>query len=259
MNIDGKIIIVTGAGSGIGRALSRVLSARGARLILADLNEAGLIETKDSLAYPEAAVNAVGDITDAASRAAIHDLAVSTYGGIDVLVNNAGVVAVGPLAEAEDKALELMVKVNLLAPMQMVRDMLPTLEKSKTPTIVNVGSMFGDIAFPLFAGYSATKFGVRGLSDALRRELAPKGVKVTYVAPRAAKTGATSAFEHLIEPMKMQLDEPEVVAASIARAIESGARSSYPRGAERFFVFMQRMLPQVVDNSIIAQLKSLKS
>ncbi len=259
MNINGKIFIVTGAGSGIGRALSRVLSARGAKLVLADVNEAGLIETKDSLTFPNAAINVVGDITDGASRAAIRDQAVDTFGGIDVLVNNAGVVAVGPLCEAEDKALELMVRVNLLAPMQLTRDLLPTLEKSQSPTIVNVGSMFGDIAFPLFAGYSATKFGLRGLSDAMRRELAPKNIPVTYIAPRAAKTGATAAFEHLIEPMKMKLDEPEVVAASIAQAIESGARSCYPRGPERFFVFMQRMLPRLVDNSIIAQLKSLKN
>jgi short-subunit dehydrogenase len=162
------------------------------------------------------------------------------------------------LVDADDKALELMVRVNLLAPMQLIRDVLPTLKRSASPTIVNIGSMFGDIAFPLFAGYSATKFGVRGLSDALRRELAPQGVRVLYVAPRAAKTAATGAFEHLIEPMQMKLDEPETVAANIVAAIQSGARSSYPRGAERFFVLLQRVLPQLVDNAIIKQLKSMK-
>lgn len=259
MKIDGKVIVVTGAGSGIGRALSQALNTRGAKLVLADLNADGLAETKALLASPGEAETVAGDITDGASRQAIIDVATKAFGGIDALVNNAGVVDVGPLAEADDKALELMVRVNLLAPMQMVRDLLPTLEKSTTPTIVNVGSMFGDIAFPLFAGYSATKFGVRGLSDALRRELALKNVQVTYVAPRAAKTGATGAFEHLIEPMQMKLDEPEVVARNIVGAIESGSRSSYPRGAERFFVFVQRVMPKLVDNSIIAQLKSLKS
>ncbi|MBL4692079.1 MAG: SDR family NAD(P)-dependent oxidoreductase [Magnetovibrio sp.] len=258
MNINGKIIVVTGAGSGIGRALSGILSKRGAKLVLADMNEAGLTETKASLAAPEHATTVVGDITTSEAREAIRDSAVSTFGGIDILVNNAGVVAVGPLSEAEDSALQLMVNVNLLAPMQLTRDLLPILEKSKTPALINMGSMFGDIAFPLFAGYSATKFGVRGLTDALRRELAPKGISVTYIAPRAAKTGATKAFEHLIEPMKMKLDEPEVVANSIAVAIEKGARSSYPMGPERFFVFMQRLFPSLVDNSIIAQLKSMK-
>jgi len=259
MNINGKTILVTGAGSGIGRALSQALSSEGAKLVLADLNGDGLNETKSALAHPDACTTVVGDITQADTRNAIRDACESTFGGVDMVVNNAGVVAVGPLAEAEDKALELMVNVNVLAPMKLIRDLMPTLEKSSTPTIVNIGSMFGDIAFPLFAGYSATKFAVRGLSDALRRELAPKGVRVLYVAPRAAKTGATGAFEHLIEPMQMKLDEPEVVAANIVRAMKSGARSSYPRGAERFFVFMQRMLPQVVDKPIIKQLMSLKA
>lgn len=259
MQIEGKTFVVTGAGSGIGQALSRELSAQGANLVLADLNADGLNATRASLAAPDAARTVVGDITQAETRAAIRATAEESFNGLDALVNNAGVVAVGPLAEADDDALALMTKVNLLAPMQLVRDLLPTLKNSACPTIVNVGSMFGDIAFPLFAGYSATKFGMRGLSDALRRELAPQGITVTYIAPRAAKTGATGAFEHLIEPMQMKLDEPEVVAANIVAAISSGARSSYPRGAERFFVFIQRVFPKLVDNSIIAQLKSLKA
>jgi len=259
MIIDGKVFVVTGAGSGIGRALAETLSSQGAKLVLADLNEDGLQATLKALAHPDQARCVTGDITKAEMRNVILETATNDFGGIDALVNNAGVVAVGPLAKADEQALELMVRVNLLAPMLLVRDLLPVLERSASPTIVNVGSMFGDIAFPLFAGYSATKFGVRGLSDALRRELAPKGVTVTYIAPRAAKTGATGAFEHLIEPMKMKLDEPEQVAKNIAAAIRSGVRSSYPKGAERFFVFIQRIMPKLVDNSIIQQLKSLKN
>jgi len=258
MIINGKVFVVTGASSGIGRALAKNLSAQGAKLVLADLNADGLQATLAALDTPDNAHGVVGDITEDKVRKDIIDTATQAFGGIDALVNNAGVVAVGPLAGADEQALELMLRVNLLAPMLLVRDLLPVLERSDSPTIINVGSMFGDIAFPLFAAYSATKFGMRGLSDALRRELAPKGVTVTYIAPRAAKTGATSAFEHLIEPMKMKLDEPEQVAASIADAIRSGARSSYPKGAERFFVLVQRMMPKLVDNSIIQQLKSLK-
>ena len=259
MNIDGKIVLVTGAGSGIGRALATALSAQGAKLVLADLNAEGLEETQKGLTNADASTCVTGDITANETRQNIAKAAQDTFGGLDIIVNNAGVVAVGPLAEADDKGLELMVRVNLLAPMQLIRDLLPVLEKSTNPTIVNIGSMFGDIAFPLFAGYSATKFGVRGLSDALRRELAPRGVRVQYVAPRAAKTGATQAFEHLIEPMQMKLDEPEVVAGNVVAAIRSGARTSYPRGPERLFVFIQRVLPKVIDNALIKQLKDLKS
>jgi len=259
MNLNGKIIAITGAGSGIGRALAQALSTEGAKLVLADLNGDGLNETQASLAHPDACTTVIGDITQTETRSAMRKAAEDTFQGLDILVNNAGVVAVGPLVEADDKALDLMLRVNMLAPMQLIRDLLPTLKGAPAPTIVNIGSMFGDIAFPLFAGYSATKFGVRGLSDALRRELAPEGVRVLYVAPRAAKTGATGAFEHLIEPMQMKLDEPEVVAANIVAAIRSGARSSYPRGAERFFVFVQRVMPKLIDNELIKQLKSLKN
>lgn len=259
MTIDGKTILITGAGSGIGRALATALSAQGAKLVLADLNADGLEETKQGLAHGDACALVTGDITQSDVRQNIAQTAQDAFGGLDMVVNNAGVVAVGPLTEADDQGLELMVRVNLLAPMQLIRDLMPLLEQSASPTIVNVGSMFGDIAFPLFAGYSATKFGVRGLSDALRRELAPKGVRVLYVAPRAAKTGATQAFEHLIEPMQMKLDEPEVVAANVVGAIRSGARSSYPRGPERLFVFIQRVMPKVIDNALIKQLKALKA
>jgi short-subunit dehydrogenase len=258
MDINGKRIIVTGAGSGIGRALAKALSAEGAKLVLADLNADGLNATKESLKHPDACITLIGDITQTETRAALRAAAEAAFGGVDALVNNAGVVAVGPLAEADDKGLELMLRVNLLAPMQLIRDLLPALEKSATPIIVNIGSMFGDIAFPLFAGYSATKFGMRGLSDALRRELAPKGVHVLYVAPRAAKTAAAGAFEHLIEPMQMKLDEPKVVAANIVAAIKSDARSSYPRGPERLFVFVQRVFPKLIDDALIKQLKALK-
>jgi len=226
MDINGKSIILTGAGSGIGRALAQALSNAGAKLVLADLNGDGLEETKSSLAHPDACVTVVGDITQAETRDAMRSAAEESFGGLDVLVNNAGVVAVGPLAKADDNPRELMARGNLLAPMQLIRDRLGSWEKSTTPTIVNSGSMFGDIACPLFAGYSATKFRGRGLAEALRREVAPKNVRVLYVAPRAAKTAATGAFEHLIEPMQKKLDEPEAVTANMGAAIRHGARPS---------------------------------
>lgn len=256
MKIDGHVFVVTGAGSGIGQALSRALSSHGAKLVLADLNADGLKATLDTLDAPQHARIVVGDITLAETRQALIDTATSQFGGIDALINNAGVIDVGLLADANERALQLMLNVNVLAPMLLIRDLLPTLERSATPTIINVGSMFGDIAFPLFAGYSATKFAVRGLSDALRRELATKGITITYVAPRAAKTVASNAFEHLVEPMQMKLDPPEKVATDIVRAIKSGSRSSYPRGMERLFVFVQRVLPAIIDNAVIARFKN---
>jgi short-subunit dehydrogenase len=259
MRINDATIVLTGAGSGIGRALAQALSQKGARLVLADLNEDALKETQSLLAMPDQAHLVRTDVTSPTDRKGLVDKVEQEFGEVKILINNAGVVSVGRLDAASDEALELMAKVNLIAPMALCRDFTPLLKKAKPSRIVNIGSMFGDIAFPLFAGYSATKFGVRGFSDAMRRELKADGVAVTYIAPRAARTGATGAFEHLIEPMKMKLDAPEVVAANIVRAIENDARSAYPRGPERFFVMVQRLFPGLVDNDIVKQLASVES
>jgi len=254
MRLDGATVVLTGAGSGIGRALAQALAAKGARLLLADLNADGLEETK-RLIGGDGVIVQRADITDAADRKALVQTAEGEFGRLNMLINNAGVVSVGRLSEATDAELSLMLNVNVLAPMALIRDFMPLLAAAAPAArIVNTGSMFGDIAFPLFAAYSATKFAVRGLSDALRRELEGQGIGVTYVAPRAAKTGATGAFAHLIEPMKMKLDPPEKVAAEIVAGIEKDARSVYPRGPERFFVLIQRLFPGLVDGDVVKQL-----
>jgi len=96
--------------------------------------------------------------------------------------------------------------------------------------LVNVGWVFGDIAYPYFAACSASKFGLRGFSDALRRELSGEGVTVTYAAPRATPTAASGAFGHLVEPLRMTLDSPEAAARRIWEAVARGEREAYPRG-----------------------------
>ena len=101
--------------------------------------------------------------------------------------------------------------------------------------IVNIGSIFGDIAYPLFAPYSASKFALRGLSMAMRRELKPYGIGVTYAAPRATKTDPTKDFEELVKPLKMHMDDPAVVAAQIWRAVSKDLDTAYAKGAERLF------------------------
>jgi len=134
------------------------------------------------------------------------------------------------------------------------REMLPLLRRAAPSRIVNVGSMFGDIAYPLLAPYSASKFALRGLSIALRRELKTFGIGVTYAAPRGTKTDAAQAFDPLIAPMQMRLDDPAKVAAHIWRAVARDADSAYARGIERLFVLVQRMLPKLVDRAIAAQM-----
>ena len=142
--------------------------------------------------------------------------------GLDVLVNNAGVIAIGPLACATDDEFERMMATNVIAPLALTREMLPLLRRAMPSRVVNVGSMFGDIPYPLFAAYSASKFALRGLSIALRRELRGYGVGVTYAAPRATKTEAARVLDPLVEPMQMRMDNPAQVATQIWRAVDQG-------------------------------------
>lgn len=248
-----KTVLITGAGSGIGRALALEAGRRGYALILTGRRREPLAETAKMTT--DGARCVVADVTTTTGRTAISN---AIGGTLDVLINNAGTLSVGHLGAQEDAAITAMVETNLLAPMLLTRDLLPALRVS-SGRVVNLGSVFGDIAYPFFAAYSATKFGLRGFSDALRRELSGTGVGVTYVAPRATRTAAESAFGPLVEPLDMQLDSPEKVARQTWDAIEAGKRDSYPKSRERLFVLVQRLFPSLIDTSVGAQARDAKT
>ena len=166
MRLEGKAALVTGAGSGIGRALTRELSAAGARVLLVGRRAEALEETRALLASPELGIVWPADITDEAARRSLI-AEVGAAGRLDLLVNNAGMVVSGPLASDGAAERHRMMEVNLIAPMELTLGLLPMLRAAAPSRIVNIGSMFGDIAFPYFSAYSATKFGLRGWSDAI--------------------------------------------------------------------------------------------
>ena len=147
-----------------------------------------------------------------------------------------------------------MAATNIVAPLALIREMLPLLRRAAPARIVNIGSIFGDIAYPLFAAYSGSKFALRGASMALRRELLPYGIGVTYAAPRATRTEAAKAYDPLLEPMRIRLDDPSEVAAQIWRAVARELDSAYARGPERLFVLIQRLIPRLIDRAIAAQM-----
>lgn len=247
-------VLITGAGAGIGRALAIEAAKKGFDLILIGRTASTLDETLCQCNVTHARY-IVADVTSPEGRALI---AGAVNGTLDILINNAGVLSVGHLADMTDHDLQRMTDTNLVAPMALTRDLLPALRRSKG-RIVNIGSVFGDIAYPFFAGYSATKFGLRGFSDAIRRELSGAGIGVTYIAPRATQTAAESVFAALVEPMDMTLDTAEVVAEQAWDAILKGKRESFPKGKERFFVKVQRLFPTLVDKSVGAQARDPKT
>lgn len=254
MQFEGKFAFITGAGSGIGRALAVEGSKRGLTLGLCGRRADALAGTLAQLDASKPHIVIPADVTRAEDRAEIVAHLKESWGRLDLLVNNAGVVAGGALEHEENAALERLIATNVTAPIALTRDLLPLLLAAGPSRVVNIGSMFGDIPFPLFAAYSSTKFALRGFSDALRREFRDRGIGVTYAAPRATRTEAADALETLIAAMAPKLDEPEAVADQIWNAVERDATSVYPVGAERLFVLLQRLFPAVVDNAVGKQM-----
>jgi short-subunit dehydrogenase len=195
------------------------------------------------------------DLTLGADRLRVRDRAVDAFSGLDLLVNNAGIMDAAPFAETSDGVMERMLATNLMAPFALTRDLLPLLQAGNAPRIVNMGSLLGDIAMPNFAGYGATKFALRGLSDALRRELKPLGIGLTHVAPRATKTEGFDQIAHLVDAKGTKLDDPRLLARRIVGAIERERRSLYPAGAELLFLFVQRFAPALIDRAVSSRPK----
>lgn len=252
MRLEGRTVLITGAGSGIGAALTDRLAREGADLFLVGRREAPLMEVSERNASGRFKPTVIqADVTRREDVAGIVSSLSRSRGKLDILINNAGMVSTGTLVTQNDRDISDMIAVNLCAPILLTRNLFALLRASDKARVVNVGSMFGDIAFPFFAVYSATKFGMRGFSDALRRELAPSGIGVTYVAPRATRTPAADTFSHLEKPFSMKVDTPEKVATQIAEAIIAGKRNVYPGVAEKFFTLIQSIAPGVIDANLI--------
>lgn len=253
-SLKDKRALITGSGSGIGRALAVEASRRGMAVALVGRRAEKLEETREFLVPGTDCLVLPGDVTSAEVRRKLSERVAHEWGALHFLVNNAGIVSAGPLAGMGDAELERVMATNVVAPIALVREMLPLLRKSAPARVVNIGSMFGDIAFPLFAPYSASKFALRGLSAALRRELKGFGVGVTYASPRGARTDATAAIADFVKPFGVTFDHTDVIARQVWDAVVRERDSTYPRGPERFFTLIERLFPGLVDRAVAKQL-----
>jgi len=190
MILRGRTALVTGAGSGIGRGLAQVLAARGVRLALADIDEAGLAETAAALPAGTLATTHRLDVADRTAVQRLPEAIAAAHGRLDLLFNNAGVAIGGTFLEASETDFEWLFEINFWGVVRMTRAFLPLLARSDDARIVNLSSIYGIVAPPGQTAYSASKFAVRGFSNALRHELDEAGahIGVTVVHPGGVAT-----------------------------------------------------------------------
>lgn len=249
--IRGSRAIVTGASSGIGRAIAWELARGGAALVVTARRENRLRELADEIAAGGGQVQfVVGDVTDPQTRQKTIDTAQSSFGGLDVLVNNAGVGAVGLFEDADPGRVRQIMEVNFFALVEMTRLALPLLKQGTNPILVNVGSILGHRGVPHSSEYCASKFAVQGFSESIRAELASQGIDVLVVSPG---TTETEFFDHVIQ----QTGEPSwpkhapVTAAKVARqtvrAIRRGRHEIIPYRWGKLLCWLNRLSPGLVD------------
>lgn len=249
--LKGKRALVTGASGGIGRAIALELARSGADLVLVARRGDRLAAVVDEITQlGQRAEAVVGDVTDPAVRQHALDVARDTLGGLDVLVNNAGISAHGRFTDADPARLRPIMETNFFGPVELIRAALPLLRAGREPIVVNIGSVLGQRGCPHKTEYSASKFALRGFSEALRAEFAPLGIDVLVVS---AGPTDTEFFNHLIEEHgELPWGEgrpvpPERVARATIRAIERGRHEIIPSWRGWLLATANRGFPRLVD------------
>ncbi|MCJ7451246.1 MAG: SDR family oxidoreductase [Steroidobacteraceae bacterium] len=267
---SGKVAVVTGAGSGIGRALAQQLAASGARLALSDINETGLAETMKSL---PAGADARSYLVDVSSRQAVFahaDDVKRDFGTAHIVINNAGTTVVGTVEHLSIEEIEWQLGINLWGVIYGTKAFLPMMLAQRDGCIVNISSVFGLVGFPLQSAYNISKFGVRGLTECLWSELDGTGVRAVCVHPGGIRTNiekagrrcaAAGEDEALFGGMADQMlkTPPEKVASDILAGVERGKRRVLTGSQSTTMSWMARFLPNSYPSLILAQMRRHKA
>ncbi len=258
MDLAGKTFVLTGAGGGIGAAIANALAREQVQLVLVDRDE-------EKLAIVASMLSGVGhttvqaDLTSADGREKIRAHCAGLAQGVDGIINNAGLSTFVAFDHMDAGLIEATIAVNMTAPILLTQALLPLLRTRSEAMIVNTGSTFGSIGYPGFAVYSASKFGLRGFSEALGRELADSAVAVLYFAPRATKTAINSdATVEMNKALGSKMDSADTVAIALVSAMKKGKKQHHIGWPEKLFVRVNGVFPNIVDKSIAKQLHIIK-
>jgi short-subunit dehydrogenase len=249
--VKGRRFILTGASRGIGRSLAEQLAREGARLALAARSADQLTALADQLRAGGADVLAVPtDVTSDTDRQRLVETAVGHLGGLDGLINNAGVASWAHFADCTEAILRQIMEVNFFAPTELIRLAIPHLTWGQQPVIVNVASMCGRRGMPAWSEYSASKFALCGLTEALRGELARFDIDVLLILPGLTSSELSRNFLMHQGRAKIDFDKgmpPERVAADIVTAVRRNTTEKVLGSDARWMLRVNRFFPRLVD------------
>lgn len=188
MNVQGKIVIITGASMGIGAATARVFAEAGAKLVLAARSADKLEAVATSLPAQAETLIVPTDMTDQAQVKALINKAYERFGRIDILINNAGQAAVGPVATVNPNHYRQIIELNLLGPLHALQAVVPKMQEQGGGVIINISSTVSKLAIPMIGAYASTKYALNGLSLTARNELAAENIRVVLFHPGQTDT-----------------------------------------------------------------------
>ena len=260
MKVEGKTVLITGANGGIGSCLAHELASAGAALILVGRDQVSLARLRQALPFSARHRVQVCDLQSASGVQGLVNYCQSLSGGLDMLVNNAGMSDFTFVSASDTEVTRALIELNLTVPVTLTAALLPALMTRREAAVINVGSVFGSIGYPGFAVYGASKSGLRTFSEGLRRELADSPVRVLYAAPRATRTPMNSsrvvAMNHALGNA---MDAPEKVAAAIAASVRYDRWGALGIGwPERLYVVLNNIFPRLTDRALRRQLPQIR-
>lgn len=254
VDLRGKVVLITGASSGIGAAIAHAFAAQGAQVILAARRAEKLLDVAGELdAYGVRALVIPADITREADRVALVNAALREFGRIDVLVNNAGLLLAGYFWQQAPDQMQALVQTNLYAPIRLTQLVLPCMLERREGHIVNVSSVGGRVSLPPGAAvYVASRAGLIAFSETLRREVLPRGVRVSWVLPTWTRTPMVADFdEAYLRSFGLYFDDPAVPAAAVVDAVRHNRREIVFGGPlVRLGVLAHHLVPGLIDRAI---------
>ena len=256
-SVKDAVIVLTGAAGGIGQAVARLLDKQGATLVLTDIDAVRLDALNKEMGGRHYTVAA--DLSAHDERAGLIVVCQEMMKNPQMLINLAGINQFDQLQNYTNAQLTTLITVNLTSQIALCRDFLPLLQKQFRASIVNVGSILGSIGMPGYSVYCATKFGLRGFTEALSRELADSDVSVRYFAPRATKTALNDTrVNELNKSLGNAMDTPEQVAAELVAFVLNDKKRAYLGWPEKLYVRINSLFPFLVDQSFRKQLSVIK-